>query len=265
MTDTNQSPYVLHSLAETYLKEPEEWVEAGALPPQEMELRKVMASLRIAKGHLDAFDVVTKFLDGKGYKETRRVFERQCETLRLLVKASPEHRAALKRILSVMSDGQIKSLIAPYADEPVWLQHSARVIDVELREWLSQHVSSPQAFERIMAGKEVFELRGRAYLFIPLAEGSEQVVYKISSANKADVRNVLESLDQSVPGIKTRHYLLMISLCLGLAYGAGVGFSLTLLRQWLDLGGHAQAALVISAFIVGSIREYRRFRSRFMV
>lgn len=86
-------------LDEKYLEPPGDFCPAGMLPPQDLEVRNAGAAMKLATERFIKLGILDRFFNRAEYLARKDLAIRTQATLRTLVNSSPEHKAALRRIV----------------------------------------------------------------------------------------------------------------------------------------------------------------------
>lgn len=98
------SKYLNNPLDERYLIEPGEYVEEGAIPDEELEVRKQLAALKLCEERLRKcgfFWCLFNSEENKGYLHIAKTVN---DNLMKLVNRTPQHKAAIRRIVNSMPE-----------------------------------------------------------------------------------------------------------------------------------------------------------------
>lgn len=94
--------YLTDPLAETYLEPPGAWISEGMLPPEDLEVRRALAEVKLLADHARSFGLLSRLFGSDKYREARAAAVERQETLLRLVNSSREHKAAIRRIVNAM-------------------------------------------------------------------------------------------------------------------------------------------------------------------
>ena len=97
--------FINDPLDEQYVAFPGNSAPEGMLPPEEFEVRRALAEMKIFTERFAEFGFLKKIFDKTTYQQAKQVAIEKQETLRRLVNSSPEHKAAIRRIVSAMPKG----------------------------------------------------------------------------------------------------------------------------------------------------------------
>ncbi|EQO56150.1 hypothetical protein G718_04971 [Escherichia coli HVH 43 (4-2173468)] len=106
------SEYLNDPLDEHYQIEPGEWVEEGAIPDEELEVRKQLAALKLCEERLRKCGFFWRLFNSEEYKGYLHIAKTVNDNLMKLVNRTPQHKAAIRRIVNSMpeSNGGRESL-----------------------------------------------------------------------------------------------------------------------------------------------------------
>lgn len=95
---------VNHPLDETYLSPPGDTYTEGELPEEETEVRHVLTAMHVLTNSLMNIGLWDRLLRTSKYSSAIRSATEAQRKLMTLVNSSPLHKAALRRIVSVMPE-----------------------------------------------------------------------------------------------------------------------------------------------------------------
>jgi len=95
---------VNHPLDETYLSPPSDFCAEGKLPEEETEVCQALTAMYVLTNRLMNINSWDRLLRTRKYSSASRSATEAQRTLMVLVNSTPSHKAALKRIVSVMPE-----------------------------------------------------------------------------------------------------------------------------------------------------------------
>ncbi|HBJ6256008.1 hypothetical protein JVB16_21470 [Enterobacter hormaechei] len=98
------SKYLNDPLDERYLLEPEEYVEKGAIPDEELEVRKQLVALKLCEDRLRKCSFFWRLFNSEEYKGYLHIAKTVNDNLMQLVNRTPQHKAAIRRIVNSMPE-----------------------------------------------------------------------------------------------------------------------------------------------------------------
>lgn len=98
------SKYLNVPLDEHYLIEPGEMVEEGAIPDEELEVRKQLAALKFCEDRLRNCGLFGRLFNSKEYSRYNHITKTANDNLMALVNKTPQHKAAIRRIVNSMPE-----------------------------------------------------------------------------------------------------------------------------------------------------------------
>lgn len=101
----NPIRFLTDPLAEKYITPPGDWVSEGMLPHQEFEVRHALVEMKVATEQIASIGFFERLLKSSSYRQAYEMAQDKQRTLMLLVNSSPEHKAAIRRIVSEMPSG----------------------------------------------------------------------------------------------------------------------------------------------------------------
>lgn len=109
------SRYLDHPLSRVYIEPPPtDYVGAGELPPEEMEVRLALTAWAKANTQYDRLGVFYRLFGTAAEREARAAAVRATEILTETAGRTPEHVAALSRFVSVIpKDHGVRQALAP--------------------------------------------------------------------------------------------------------------------------------------------------------
>jgi len=93
---------VNHPLDETYLSPPGDYCAEGELPEEETEVRQALITMYVMTNRLLNISIWDRLYRIRKYSSASRSATEAQRTLMVLVNSTPSHKAALRRIVSVM-------------------------------------------------------------------------------------------------------------------------------------------------------------------
>lgn len=97
--------FVAHPLDQTYLTVPGPGVPAGMLPPQDLEIRAALGDLAMAEVEVLSLGLIATYARLPSYRKAQAVVKAHQDALAALVASSPEHQAAMRRIVESLERG----------------------------------------------------------------------------------------------------------------------------------------------------------------
>lgn len=94
--------YINTPLDQVYLTPPPDAVPLGMLPPEEYEIQTALVELKFFTERVISFGFFGRLFNRSAYSKALEIARKKQSVLRQLVKRSPEHKAALQRIVSAM-------------------------------------------------------------------------------------------------------------------------------------------------------------------
>ena len=94
----NAVRYIDTPLDHEYRVIPPNWVAEGMLPPEDFEMRRAVAEMKLATEHWLALSFWQCLLGSTEAKKARALALKKQHELRLLAQKSPAHKAALRRV-----------------------------------------------------------------------------------------------------------------------------------------------------------------------
>lgn len=91
-------------LDETYLNPPGDFCADGELPEEEMEVRQALISMYVLTNRLMNFNLWKRLFRTREYSSYKSLATDAQQQLMQLVNSTPLHKAALRRIVSVMPE-----------------------------------------------------------------------------------------------------------------------------------------------------------------
>ncbi|EAM5005941.1 hypothetical protein EIM70_22650 [Salmonella enterica] len=98
------SRFLLTELDTQYLEIPGDWVEEGEIPEEEMEVRRYLAGFKMASDKVNSFGCLSRLFKSEEYRAYKEMFDIMSNKLLELVNKTPEHKAALHRIVNAMPE-----------------------------------------------------------------------------------------------------------------------------------------------------------------
>jgi hypothetical protein len=98
------SNLVNHPLDETYLSPPGNFCAEGELPEEENEVRQALTAMYVLTNRLMNISLWDRLLKTRKYSSATRPATEAQRKLMALVNSTPLHKAALRRIVSVMPE-----------------------------------------------------------------------------------------------------------------------------------------------------------------
>ncbi|PQK95078.1 MULTISPECIES: hypothetical protein [Pantoea] len=98
------SPLVNHPLDETYLSPPGDFCAEGELPAEETEVRQALTAMYVLTNRLMNIGLWDRLFRTRKYSSASRSATDVQRQLMALVNSTPLHKAALRRIVSVMPE-----------------------------------------------------------------------------------------------------------------------------------------------------------------
>jgi len=95
---------VNHPLDETYLSPPGDFCAEGELPAEETEVRQALTAMYVLTNRLVNISLWDRLLGTRKYSSASRAETEAQRRLMVLVNSTPLHKAALRRIVSVMPE-----------------------------------------------------------------------------------------------------------------------------------------------------------------
>jgi hypothetical protein len=95
---------VNHPLDETYLSPPGETYTEGELPEEETEVRNALTAMYVLTNRLMKIGLWNRLFRSRKYSSAGRSATEAQRRLMVLVNSTPIHKAALRRIVSVMPE-----------------------------------------------------------------------------------------------------------------------------------------------------------------
>jgi len=95
---------VHHPLDETYLSPPGDFCAEGELPAEETEVRQALTAMYVLTNRLMSISLWDRLLRTRKYSSASRSAAEAQRQLMSLVNSTPLHKAALRRIVSVMPE-----------------------------------------------------------------------------------------------------------------------------------------------------------------
>lgn len=102
MEDGTFIRFITDPLAYNYIHEPGQIYKPGMLPPSELELRHAVNDLKDALLYVASFNALGRALLKARYQSAQARLQHIVDYISAKVRSSPEHHAALRRILSTM-------------------------------------------------------------------------------------------------------------------------------------------------------------------
>ena len=113
--DGQEVRYLVDPLADEYLVAPGEAVPRAMLPPEEWEVRNALIEMKFATERVAEMGLIARTVNRAEYDARWQAAVAKQKALRELVQSTRAHRAALRRIVSVMpADGGGREVLAPY-------------------------------------------------------------------------------------------------------------------------------------------------------
>lgn len=98
------SRYLQTKLDTQYLETPGDCVAEGEIPEEEMEVRRYLAGFKMASDKVNSFGFLSRLFKSEEYRAYKEMFDIMSNKLLELVNRTPEHKAALHRIVNTMPE-----------------------------------------------------------------------------------------------------------------------------------------------------------------
>lgn len=96
------SKYMSSPLDETYLQTPGELIEEGAIPQEEIEVRRCLVTVKVMLDKAACLGFVSRILKTKEYRDVMSLLKIHEANLMEVANKSPCHKAAIRRVVSEM-------------------------------------------------------------------------------------------------------------------------------------------------------------------
>ncbi|AZN69856.1 MULTISPECIES: hypothetical protein [Acinetobacter calcoaceticus/baumannii complex] len=107
--------FLLNPLDEKYLEDPAifthyRYIKGGMLPPEEFEIRQALRKVIFYEKTISSFGLLNKIIHQEQYQEAQVEAKVWKEKLLNLMNKSPQHEAAIKRIVSTLTGDGLERL-----------------------------------------------------------------------------------------------------------------------------------------------------------
>lgn len=99
------SKYLNNPLDEEYLVIPGEFVEEGAIPPEEMDVLRALVAMKVSTGKAGQYGIVARLFRTDDFRKSLAAAVTSQKELMELVNRTPLHKAAIRRIVNAMPPG----------------------------------------------------------------------------------------------------------------------------------------------------------------
>lgn len=96
--------FILDPLDEVYTVVPRETVPAGMLPEADFDVRAALADIATAEVEVLSLGLFATFARLPSYRKLQAVVRAKQDALAALVASSPEHKAAMRRIVNTLGE-----------------------------------------------------------------------------------------------------------------------------------------------------------------
>jgi hypothetical protein len=94
--------FMNNPLDERYVERPGKHVLDGMLPPEEFEVRKALLEMKFFTDQLGEYGFLARILRRPAYQRAEKIAIEKQEHLRKIANSTPEHKAAIRRIVNDM-------------------------------------------------------------------------------------------------------------------------------------------------------------------